>query len=66
MRMRNFSGKPKQMQAVYTSINIRQNGEILKKCDIWCHKTYTDKNEKQVGCFVTLDGVKTFSDIYDH
>ena len=33
-----------------------------KKCDIWCHKAYTDKNEKQVGCYVTLDGVETFSD----
>ena len=24
-----------------------------KKCDIWCHKEYTDKNEKQVGYYVT-------------
>ena len=39
---------------------------ILKKCDIWCHKAYTDKNEKQVGCYVTLDGVETFSDTKDH
>ena len=30
-------------------------------CDMWCHKAYTDKNEKQVGCYVTLDGVDTFS-----
>ena len=32
-----------------------------KKCDNWCHKAYTDKNEKQVGCYV-IDGVETFSD----
>ena len=29
---------------------------------IWCHKRYADKNEKQVGCYVNLDGVETFSD----
>ena len=23
-------------------------------CDIWCHKGYTAKNEKQVGCYVNL------------
>ena len=40
--------------------------KIEKKCDIWCHKVYTDKNEKQVGCYVTLDGVETLSDTYDH
>ena len=28
---------------------------------MWCHKASTDKNEKQVGCYVTLDGVDTFS-----
>ena len=33
-----------------------------KKCDISCHKGYTDKNEKQVGCYVNLDGVETFRD----
>ena len=33
-----------------------------KKCDILCHKGYTDKNEKQVGCYVNLDGAETFSD----
>ena len=33
-----------------------------KKCDIWFHKGYTDKDEKQVGCYVNLDGVETFSD----
>ena len=37
-----------------------------KKCDIWCHKAYTDKNEKQVGCYVTLDGIETFSDTQEH
>ena len=31
-------------------------------CDIWCHKAYTGKNKKQVGSYVTLDGVETFSD----
>ena len=30
-------------------------------CDMWCHKASTDKNEKQVGCYVTLDGVDRFS-----
>ena len=33
-----------------------------KKCDIWCHKGYTFKNEKQNECYVNLDGVETFSD----
>ena len=33
-----------------------------KKCDIWCHKGNTDNIEKQVGCYVNLDGVDTFSD----
>ena len=33
-----------------------------KKCHIWCHKEYTDKNEKQVGCYVNLDSVETFPD----
>ena len=33
-----------------------------KNCDIWCRKAYTDKNEKQVGSYVILDGVETFSD----
>ena len=36
-------------------------GELSsKKCDIWCHKGYTDKNKKQVGYYVNLDGVETF------
>ena len=35
---------------------------LSKKCNIWCHKGYTGKNEKQVGCYVNLDGVETFSD----
>ena len=35
---------------------------ILKKVQHLCHKGYTDKNEKQVGCYVNLDSVKTFSD----
>ena len=37
-----------------------------KKCGIWCHKAYTDKNEKQVESYVILDGVETFSDTQDH
>ena len=36
--------------------------QFSKKCNIWCDKGYTDKNEKQVGCYVNLDGTKTFSD----
>ena len=36
---------------------------IPKKCDIWCHKAYTDKNGKQVGSYVALDGVETFSEL---
>ena len=37
-----------------------------KKCVIWCDKGYTEKNKKQVGCYVNLDGVETFSNIWDH
>ena len=32
---------------------------------MWCHKAYTDKNEKQVRS-LALDGVETFSDTQDH
>ena len=28
-----------------------------------CHKGYTDKNEQQVGCYVNLNGIETFSDV---
>ena len=34
-----------------------------KKCDIWCLKGYTDKKEKQVGCYVNRDCVEKFSNI---
>ena len=47
----------------YLIIPIRCFRAILnKKRDIWCHKGYTDKNEKQVWCYVNLDGAETFSD----
>ena len=47
-----------------TVMSTVQHGTELfsKKCDNWCHKVYTDKNEKQVGCYVNLDDVETFSD----
>ena len=38
------------------------NKPFSKKYGILCHKGYTGKNEKQVGCYVNLVGVETFSD----
>ena len=35
---------------------------ILKKVQHLVLKGYTDKNEKQVGCHVNVDGLETFSD----
>ena len=48
-----------QLHMVLSSVNK----PFSKRYDISCHKGYTGKNEKQVGCYVNLVGVETFSDI---
>ena len=50
--------------AVFNSYAVVE--PFSKKCGNWCHKAYTDKNEKQVRSYVALDGVETFSDTWDH
>ena len=45
-----------------TVITLDLGEPIWKKCDFWFHNGYTDKNEKQVGCQVNVDGVQAFSD----
>ena len=47
-------------------LHTHTHDPFSKKCNIWCYKGYTDKNEKQVGCYVNLDGVKTCPDALDH
>ena len=47
----------------FTIFSLCFTEPFSKRCDIWCQKRYTDKNEKQVGCYVDLHGVETFSDI---
>ena len=47
-------------------LHTHTHDPFSKKCNIWYYKGYTDKNEKQVGCYVNLDGVKTCPDALDH
>ena len=47
-------------------LHTHTHDPFSKKCNIWYYKGYTDKNEKQVGCYINLDGVKTCPDALDH
>ena len=42
----------KLVKELMTGKRMASIESFSKKCNICCHKGYTDKNEKQVGCYM--------------